>query len=442
MNPRREDHEPRLNTAASLRGRLESAGPLAMAAALGVNGVAAYLFLAAAAQTLGADGSGQVSVLWPVLWTIGMGFFLPLEQELSRSITARRAKGESWGILVGQVSRFGAWLFGGIAVVILASSPWLSDALFRGDMGFVLVLVYGVAGVAVSYVVRGLLAGSGRYLGYAGFYTVDAAVKAIPALLLMAAGVDLPMAFALVVTSSALVAAAAPMLRGAQLGEPGAPASTTALRRSLLYLVLTAFFSAVVLNCGTVLVELLATPSEEDKASVFLSGLVMSRIPVFFFQAVQAIVLPRLSHSAASGEMDAFRSLLRWLLLAIVGLTVVGVPVSAVVGPKVVEMFFGSDFLLSARDMAMLTLASMLMLAALTLNQAQIALHHQHETGWPWAVASVVMVVVTLLAGSELLLRVELGMVAAGATVAVLAGLLLARELRHPDEKREPAVTL
>ena len=413
-----------------------------MAVGLGINGAAAYVFLAAAGRALGADGSGQVSVLWPVLWTIGMGLFMPLEQELSRSISARRARDEDWGVLVKQVSRFGAWLFGGVAVIILAASPWLAQALFRGDFGFVLVLVYGVAGVATAYVVRGLLAGSGRYFGYAGYYLVDAAVKAIPAVFFMAAGLDLPMAFALTVTSSAFVAAVAPIARGARIGAPGTPAPTAALHRSLIYLVITAFFSAVVLNCGTVFVELLATPADEDKASVFLSGLVISRVPLFFFQAVQAIVLPRLSHSAATGDMAAFRRLLRLLLFAIAGLTVVGVPVSAAIGPKVVEVLFGSEFVLSARDMALLTLASMLMLVAMTVNQAQIALHHQHETGWPWAVASVVMVIVTLLAGSELLLRVELGMVAAGATVAVLAGLLLTRELRHPDENREPAVAL
>lgn len=413
-----------------------------MAVGLGVNGLAAYVFLTAAARSLGAEDSGQVAVLWPVLWTVGMGLFLPLEQELSRSISARRARDQDWGALVAQVSRFGAWLFGGVAVVLLATSTLLADALFRGDVGFVLVLVYGVGGVAVSYVVRGLLAGSGRYLGYAGFYLTDAAFKAVPALLFLAAGVDLPMAFALTVATSALVASAAPMSRGARLGPPGEKAEATALRRSLVYLVLTAFFSALVLNFGTVLVELLATPSEEDKASVFLSGLVMSRIPVFFFQAVQAIVLPRLSHSAAAGDMASFRSLLRLLVLAIAGLTVVGVPIAAAVGPKVVEILFGSDFVLSARDMAMLTLASMLMLVALTFNQAQLALHHQHETGWPWALAAVVLVVVTLLAGSDLLLRVEIGLVASGASVAIVAGVLLGRELHHPDENRDAAEAL
>jgi O-antigen/teichoic acid export membrane protein len=117
--------------------------------------------------------------------------------------------------------------------------------------------------------------------------------------------------------------------------------------------------------------------------------------------------------------------------------TVVAVAGSAVLGPIVVKVLFGDEFaLLGARDMALLTLASMLMTCALTLNQAQIALHHQRQTGWPWGVATLAFLAVTATNGAYLFLRVELGMVAAGAAALVLAALLLARELRHPDGQR------
>ena len=54
----------------------------------------------------------------------------------------------------------------------------------------------------------------------------------------------------------------------------------------------------------------------------------------------------------------------------------------------------------------------------------------------------IVFLAVTALSSSDLLLRVELGMVAAGATVAVVAGALLRRELAHPDEDRDPHLSL
>jgi O-antigen/teichoic acid export membrane protein len=218
-----------------------------------------------------------------------------------------------------------------------------------------------------------------------------------------------------------------------QLGESGPKPETRALAGSLGFLLLTSLLTAVVLNSGTIAVEILSTDAEADAASVFLSGLVIARIPLFMFQAVQAIVLPRLSHSAALADWVSFRGLMRMLLAGIAVLTVVAVAVSAALGPWVVELLFGDDFVLSARDMAMLTLASMLMMAAMTVNQAQIAIHHQHETGWPWGVAVAAFVAGIALAGDDLLMRVEVGMVAAGATVTVIAGALLVRELRRPE---------
>ena len=92
--------------------------------------------------------------------------------------------------------------------------------------------------------------------------------------------------------------------------------------------------------------------------------------------------------------------------------------------------------LLGARDMALLTLASMLMTAALTLNQAQIALHHQRQTGWPWGLATVAFLAIVATNGRDLFLRVELGMVAAGLVACALVALLVTLELRHPDELR------
>ena len=84
----------------------------------------------------------------------------------------------------------------------------------------------------------------------------------------------------------------------------------------------------------------------------------------------------------------------------------------------------------------MLTLASLLMMGALTINQAQIALHHQHQTGWPWGVASLAFLATAALGGEDLFLQVELAMVAAGLVALVIAAVLLVRELRHPDGGR------
>jgi O-antigen/teichoic acid export membrane protein len=414
-------------------------GQSAMSVGLLVNGLASYVFLSAAGRSLGPERFALVSVLWASLYLIGSGLFIPLELELGRSIAARRARDTGFGALVRRVGLTAAAGFGVIAVVLAAAHRQVADALFRGDESFVGLLVVGVAGIGCMYLTRGLLAGAGRYFGYAVLFLADAMTRALPAVVLAAAGVRNPVVFGLVMVASAYVGAAVPLTRGGfRLGDPGETPPWGLLLRSLGFLLLTTFLSALTMNIGTLAVEVLATPSQQEEAGVFLSGLVIARIPLFLFQAVQAIVLPRLSRLAAGSDWPAFRSNLRLLLGGMAGATVVATAVSAALGPVVVKLLFGPDFaLLGARDMGLLTLASMLMMCGLTINQAQIALHRQHQTGWPWGVATLVFVAAAALSSKDLLLRVEVAMALSAASVVLIAGVLLVRELRQPDAHRE-----
>ena len=54
---------------------------------------------------------------------------------------------------------------------------------------------------------------------------------------------------------------------------------------------------------------------DADKAGIFLSGLVIARIPLFLFQAIQAIVLPG-CRCSRRGDLGGFRSDLRRLYAA------------------------------------------------------------------------------------------------------------------------------
>jgi len=423
--------------------RLAQSGQLAMTFGLLAFGAASYVFLAASGRALGPARFASVSVLWAVLYLVGGGLFVPLEQELGRSVAARRATGLGYGALVRKVARIGCSAFVVVAIGLAMARGIVADELFRGDDQFVVLLGVGIAGVGLMFFVRGLLAGADRYHGFGALFLADSLTKSIPAIGLALAGVTNPLAYGLVLATSSFVGALVPMTRGAQLGEPGPEPPSRALVTSLGFLLLTSFLSAVVVNIGTIAVEVLATPSERDEAGVFLSGLVIARIPLFLFQAVQAVVLPRLSGFAASGQMAEFRRTLRMLAAGLAGATVVATSASALLGPFFVAALFGESFdLLGARDMAMLTLASMLVMCALTVNQAQIALHHQRQTGWPWAVACTAFVVVTAISSPDLFLRVELGMVASGSAATILGVLLLRPALRDPDEHREQTPAL
>ena len=433
---------------ARLRAQLRAGvrnGQSALTVGLLFDGVASYIFLTASGRALGPDRFAIVSVLWVVLFLVGNGLFVPIEQELSRSIAARRARGLGSTHLGRRGGGASSVLLLGGSVAALADRSRIADSLFRGEDRFVVALVVGIAGVWLMFMVRGYLSGNHLFHGYALMFVGDALAKALPALLLLALGVTNPIAFAAIMAASAYVGSLVPLV-GDRPAPPGGgdPAPEWGrLLSSLGFLLLTSFLSALAINIGTLAIEVNGSRVDEDRAGIFLSGLVIARIPLFLFQAIQAIVLPRLSRLAALNDLVGFRADLRRLSWTMVGATLVAVTGSAVVGPFAVKVLFGDEFaLLGARDMGMLTLASMLMTCALTLNQAQIALHHQRQTGWPWGVATAAFLAVTATNGADLFLRVELGMVAAGAAALVLVALLLGLEMRHPDEHRRETPAL
>src|SRR5690348_17057737 len=68
-------------------------GTLAVGAGLMVLGAGYYVHLAVAGHSLAASGMAAMSVLWSIVFLLGLGVFLPIEQELIRHVASRRAMG-------------------------------------------------------------------------------------------------------------------------------------------------------------------------------------------------------------------------------------------------------------------------------------------------------------------------------------------------------------
>ena len=102
-------------------------GTLTVGGGLVVNGIMSYVFLGIAARTLGVDAFGPLSVLWALIYLVGPGFFLPLEQEVSRSLANRWARGVGVGPLVKQAGLLGTALIGALVLTTLVAAPLLLD---------------------------------------------------------------------------------------------------------------------------------------------------------------------------------------------------------------------------------------------------------------------------------------------------------------------------
>ena len=148
----------------------------------------------------------------------------------------------------------------------------------------------------------------------------------------------------------------------------------------------------------------------------------IARVPLFFFQAIQVSLLPRLATLHAQGDRRGFGMQVRKLLVLTGGLTVAGTAGAFAIGTPVVSLLFGDEYALSPRDLTLLALASGVYMIGVVASQGVVALsgHALVALGWGVGVGAFVTGVSLF---SDLLLRVEIGLVAGmvSATFVLLA---------------------
>jgi O-antigen/teichoic acid export membrane protein len=408
-------------------------GTFSVGIGLLANGVGAYAFTVLAARGLGEEEFSSLAVLWAAVFLAAPGLFLPFEQEVSRTVAARRARGEGASAVVRQAATLGVALLGLVCAVTVVTLPWIYDLFFDEQALLLVGFVLALFGYCAAHLVRGVLAGEGRFDGYAVYFGTEGALRVVIGVAFLVAGVATAGPYGLTVGIVPFVAVAVALSRQRGLMTPGPAARTGELTASLGALLAGALLTALLLNAGPLAVEILASPDESAEAGRFLAGLLIARVPLFLFQAVQASLLPKLALLAGGHRWDEFRMALRKLLAAVAGLGITATLVAWSIGPTVVRLTFGEGFVLGNRDLGLLAVSSSVFMLAVALGQSLIALSSPARMAVGWAIGVMVFAVVTAL-GDDLYLRVELGLVAGTAAVAsVLATLLVIRlrEVQH-----------
>ena len=403
-------------------------GTLAVGAGLLVSGITAYGFLVLAARALGPEQYAPLGLLWTVVFLVGPGFFLPVEQEVSRALSDRRARGVGGGPLLRRAALLTAIVLGVLLVVVAVSSPLTLPKLFDDEPLLIVGLALALAGAAAGHLARGACSGQGRFRPYAIFLAADGTVRLLLCAALSIAGIDTPGWYGVAVGAAPLIAVAIAVGRERGLVTPGPDASWSELSKALVILLVASVLSFTLVNAGPMAIDLLGSESEQAEAGRFLNGLIIARVPLFLFQAVQASLLPRLSALAGAGRFEELRAGLRSLLAVTIAIGAVATAGGFALGPEVVRLLFGPDFELDHRTLGLLALSCAAYMVAVALAQAVIALSGHRLVAASWAVGVAAFVVVTAFGADELFLRVEVGLVA-GSSVAALAmaGSLIAR---------------
>lgn len=404
------------------------AGTLAVGIGLLVAGASAYGFLVLAARALDTVEYARLSVLWALVLLVGPGFFLPLEQEVARAVSSRRAQELGAGPALRRAALLGSAFVAALLVAAVAARGPLLDRLLDGDAGLFAGFLLSLPGYFAVHLVRGALSGNGRFRGYSTSLAAEGLFRLVGCLALAIAGITGAGPYGLVL-GLAPFAAAVLALRGQHhLTRPGPEAAWTELSASLGWLLAGSVLALALVNAGPLAVKLLATEAEAAEAGRFLAALIVARVPLFLFAAVQAALLPALAATAASGRLDDFQRGLRRLLAVVGGAGAAGTVGAFAVGPEVVALLFGAELALGRVDLVLLAAASAAYMVAMALAQALIALSDPARPAMAWLAGTVVFVAVTAL-GDDLLLRTEVGLLAGCVAAAGVMGAFLPSSL-------------
>ncbi|HUI47123.1 MAG TPA: hypothetical protein VL119_00400 [Acidimicrobiia bacterium] len=414
-------------------------GTWAIGAGLIIVGLSAYGFQILAAKRLSNDDYNSLNVLWALVFVFSPGLFQPLEQEVGRAVSARRARGQGGAPLVKRAAFLGAVLSLIVIVAAIVFHTRIIDQMFNGRGVLLLALFVAIICYYAAYITRGTLSGNGRFGAYGLMHGSEGTVRIAACGVLFVAGVSTVGFWGFALAAPPMFAVLISLRGQHDLLRPGPEAPYSELSGALAWLLLGSVLAQLLSYASVFGVNYFKTDSQADIAAHFITGLFIARVPLLMFQAVQAALLPKLAGLASEGKHDDFRSGMKRLIAVVIVLCVGGTIAATFVGPWLGQKLFTTKWDLGSRDMFLLTLAATAFILALTMAQGLIALKAYRENAFVW-IAAIVGFVVAVSLGHDLILRNELAFLAGGTVAALGMALLLFPRMRRGGATLEDLV--
>lgn len=399
-------------------------GSLTIGSGLLIGGVSIYVFFRLGQEALGQDGFKPIVSLWFVMFALVPGFFLPLEQEVSRAVAHRRALGDGVRPVVRKVAPIALVItLALVCSVAMARSRFTND-LFEGSAVVTLALVIALVGYAPFHIARGICSGMGHFRIYSTMIALDGLLRVVACAVFLGLGIDRVGPYALMVALVPLVIALGAFTSGRLHTTAGTPATWGELAPNLGWLLLGTLCAGALINAGPLTVDLLGEGTAPELVTRFGNAVLLARIPLFLFQAVNAAMLPRLTQLATVGAATEFRDVLRRLFLLVGGVGVVGVVGAFIAGPWVLDLVYDGG--IDRRTITLLAFASALYMMAQACAQSVLSMSGHVLVALGWVASFAAFVMTAAWSSDDLFLRVELALISS----AVVALLIFALALR------------
>ncbi|MFV0524237.1 MAG: lipopolysaccharide biosynthesis protein [Acidimicrobiales bacterium] len=330
-----------------------------------IAGVLTYAFLAMPARVahLSPEAYAPFAVTWFGVLTVGSGLFVPLEQEITRQVAARRSgspvptpdrgRHERSPATTPEASITLAWVIAAVLVVV-GTAAWgpVRDNFLEGSNPLMANVLAVVPAFALFEVARGLLAGSFRFTAYGAVVVADAGIRLAVAVAAVVFGVTTAGPFAFGLTAGMGLAGTAGAVVAGLRWRPAPWPAVGRAARAFAPFSLSQLLAQTALNSPVLLAAVVGTASSAAATGRLGSALVLVRTPLYFLPAVTAPLLPRVASGA-----DLRRPLVRGVAVLVSGglATAVG---AAVVGPAVIRLLFGAAFALPGPVLGLLVVGS------------------------------------------------------------------------------------
>lgn len=393
-------------------------GTIAVGIGLLVAGISSYAFFKVGQEALGKDDFKPIVALWFATFALAPGFFLPLEQEMGRALAHRRALSLGGTPVVHRIVPLGIAITVIVSAAVAALGPLATREFFEGYGLVTVALIVAFVAYAPAHLARGICSGEGRFAAYGMVMGADGFVRIVGCIVLWQLDVHDVGAYAMLVALAPLTGVLIVGARGQLRTDDGPPAEWSEVTSNLGWLLIGSIMGAGLVNAGPIAVDVLANGSQRDEVTRFGNGVLLARIPLFLFQAVQAALLPRLARLAAAGDLTEFRGGFRRLMIVVLGVGAIGVAGSFAVGPQILDLLYDGG--LDRRTLTLLAVGSAIYMVALATAQAVIALHGHARVALGWLAGMITFLIATWISADDLYLRVEIGLVASSMTALAI----------------------
>lgn len=354
--------------------------------ALAVAGALGYAVFVGAGRLLGPADFALFAAFWGLLFGLG-AMTAPIEQETARLLASGKAP-SARRLLVAALT-IALLLIG----LVLLWFPVTVGRVLSGSWLLAGLAAVAVIGFAVQQVVRGAFLGTGRITGYAAMLGAEAGVRAVGLVtaVLVLARVDLVIC-ASVVTLGSFAWVGAVAVRPLPSGRYGAGPRLKVLVRNLGGLVLAAGFTAAVVTGFPALAAAFAPPGIERQLGIYLAALTVTRLPLLLLGPIQAVLVPELVRRGAAGTALVVR-----VVQLAVAVSVLAALLALLVGPALIRLIYGGEYVISAAPLAGMTLGAGLVAVQLLLAAALLAAERHRAVVACWAAcAGLVLLVLAL----------------------------------------------